>query len=83
MGFFDSFNKSLNEEKERYNNTRGNYKTVKTRNEEHRHRFDGLSSTELLSKYNSIFTSDEDKKDIEQLLLQRGYRKINGSFHRT
>lgn len=84
MGFFDSFNKSLNKEKNSFDRERerSSYKTVKTRTAEHEHRFDRCSSTELISKYNSFVTSEEDKIDIERILVQRGYKKINGSFHR-
>lgn len=39
------------------------------------------SDSVLFNKLNSIFTSDEEKKYIEKILLSRGYEKnSNGTF---
>ena len=87
MGFWDNFKDSYDKESERYANERirSNYKTVKQREIEEAHKFDylyGLSDTDLLSKYNGIFTVEEEKAAIEKELLDRGYKKAtNGTFH--
>lgn len=40
------------------------------------------SDSVLLSKYNSIFSSDNEKRIAKETLLSRGYRYSNGRFNK-
>lgn len=85
MGFFDSFNKSFNEESRESAKRQeySSYKTVKQKKSDHFNELNSQSDSILLGKIKGIFISDEDKKTIENILINRGYSKsANGSYHR-
>lgn len=85
MSFFDSLKKGFNEESERINESkqRSNYKTLLAKEWEHFDNLNSQSDGALLSKFNSIFISDNDKEIIVSILEGRGYKKNNkGQFDR-
>lgn len=84
MGFFDSFKSSLDEELQKSEDRQSHYRTVKQRKEDHIHELDSQSDSSLLSAMRNTFTSDEDKKEIAQILVRRGYyQKANGRWDRV
>ncbi len=83
MGFLDGFNKGLTEGRaasyERQ--SQSSYKTVKQQDEEREaeriKKLRAQSNGALLQKLkNRIYTSEDEKKDIEEELKSRGYKKI-------
>lgn len=86
MGFFDSFKQGFEKENETLAKTReySKYRTVKQREDDNFEKLDRQSDSSLLNKMNkNIFTSDEDKKIIDEILRGRGYSKsANGSYRR-
>ena len=85
MGFFDSMKKSFDEEKQKSSERKANstYNTVAQRESDHYNGLDKQSDGALLGKFNSLFTSDKDKKIIAKILESRGYEKRkNGAYGR-
>lgn len=81
MGFFDSFEKSFNEESQKFTDSRhSNYETVKQKKSSHFNELNRQNDSVLLGKINSIFTSSDDKDIIGNILKSRGYKKINGTY---
>ena len=85
MGFFDSMKKTFEEESRKAENRKAhsNYKTLLQLDNERYDTFNGQNDGSLLGKFNSPFTSDEDKKVISRILESRGYSKHkNGTYGR-
>ena len=76
MGFFDSLKKGYEEESQRSTERqeRSTYKTLQQQKEDHFLKLNSQSDGELMRKYRSPLTSDEDKKTILSILKGRGYR---------
>lgn len=85
MVFFYSMKKSFEEEKQKSveRQAKSNYRTVVQRESDHYKELDSQSDSALLGKYNSLFTSETDKKIIAGILESRGYqRHKNGNYGR-
>ena len=84
-GFFESMQKSFDEETKRIadRQSRSRYRNVVQRDADAYNNFALQSDGSLLQKYNSDFTSDEDKLIIASILECRGYTKReNGAYSR-
>lgn len=82
MGFFDSFKEGFQGESQK-TSTGSNYRTVAQREKDRFNTYRNESDSTLLRKMKGIFTSDEDKDMINEILKSRGYRRnTNGNYDR-
>lgn len=84
MGFFDSFQKGVAEENQRSaeRQARSEYRTLEQQEMDHYDKFDRQNDGTLLRKIRGGLVSDKDKKVIEQILENRGYREEDGKYSR-
>lgn len=83
--FFNGMRKGFDDENERIaeRQSHSRYRTVVQADEEYYNKFDQQGDSSLLQKYNSSFTSAEDKQIIAKILESRGYSKHkNGTYGR-
>lgn len=90
MGWLDDFKKGFNSGHDsgvqRESRTTERLYQQKKREESERQRLESLryeSGKVLFDKYNSIFTSAEEKNFIKEILMSRGYyHNSNGTFNK-
>ncbi len=90
MGWLDDLKKGFDsgfaQQSERERRTTDRLYEQKAREDAERQRLENLryeSDKVLFDKYNSIFTSSEEKAFIKEILLSRGYSiNSNGTFNR-
>lgn len=82
MGFFDSFKAGFQKESQKIS-IGSNYRTVAQRKKDCFNTYKNESDSTLLRKMKGMFTSDEDREMINEILKSRGYRrKSNGDYDR-
>ena len=76
MGFFDDFRDGFEKETKKSADRRS-YNKYRTLRE-----LESQSDSRLLEEVSSIFTPDEEKRVIHDILIHRGYTKVGNRYKR-